>query len=745
MEKRGLSAIQLKYIAIISMVIDHVAWGFVDFYSPLGQVLHVMGRLTIPIMAFFVAEGLKKTSDRRRYLFRMFGFYLISIVPFYLFFSFEYDYRQNYLFDLFLAMAAVVTIDSKRLKTWAKVLLVTLICGISFGVGGWPILPIALVCIFYYADTFKKKCIFTVIAVCFIEVFLMGAIYLNQQIHFMSYDWIWYEKLYFLGFLLALPLLRLYNGQKGKVSLGRYFFYLFYPCHFAVLYAIQELIKLGNPSQAWYLGLQLVAVAIIFFVVVAMFRATPSRAQAGGTLLTVSALVYVVGFFIETVETDLSAVYIGVIIEYIGEASLIVGITWFFSEFCRIGINRIVYYVEIAFGIAVVYLVATARSNHFFYADISLEMSKFNFQHLKLEYGPGFFVFISVFAGVCIALIYALQRVYMKGTAIEKKRVRLMYAAIACPWIAVLINYSGLTGGYEITPLGVVASGSCSMLAFFKYRYFDSVNLARENIMYHSDEGFIVADPKYTIVYYNKIAREMFAGIVAGMSLKDNLDLGRLLSKPKYTKVINSKTYELYLEPIEENGEIQAYAVRVSDMTEHYEYVEKLKRMADTDSLTGLNNRSSMKKQINDFALGGGKGAFFMFDLDKFKDINDTYGHEIGDIVLLGMAKAMKSIAAEADVTCRIGGDEFCMLIKNITDEHVLREKAEGIAAKLSGMINNQLDIDITMSSGGIIFSNISADKIDDVFSEFYRQGDAVLYEAKRNGRNRCEIKKMRE
>ena len=68
---RGLNRTQLKLIAICAMVCDHVAWGFVEFMSPLGQVMHVIGRLTIPIMCFFVAEGFRKTSNVKGYVTRM--------------------------------------------------------------------------------------------------------------------------------------------------------------------------------------------------------------------------------------------------------------------------------------------------------------------------------------------------------------------------------------------------------------------------------------------------------------------------------------------------------------------------------------------------------------------------------------------------------------------------------------------------------------------------------------------------
>ena len=92
-QMKELNRTQLKLIAICAMVCDHLAWGFLDFYTPLAQILHIIGRLTIPIMCFFIAEGYRHTSNLRRYIHRMICFWLISILPFYLFFGDMYEYR----------------------------------------------------------------------------------------------------------------------------------------------------------------------------------------------------------------------------------------------------------------------------------------------------------------------------------------------------------------------------------------------------------------------------------------------------------------------------------------------------------------------------------------------------------------------------------------------------------------------------------------------------------------------------
>lgn len=154
--KLSLNREQLKFIAICSMVIDHVAWGFVEFYSPLGQFLHVLGRLTIPIMCFFIAEGFRKTSNLKAYIERMITFGIIAMIPFYIFFHEEYEYRTNFIFDLLFGLLALTVLESS-FKKRAKVLLMILIFATSLLIGGWPITPTLFIIIFYYGRTFKEK------------------------------------------------------------------------------------------------------------------------------------------------------------------------------------------------------------------------------------------------------------------------------------------------------------------------------------------------------------------------------------------------------------------------------------------------------------------------------------------------------------------------------------------------------------------------------------------------------------
>lgn len=243
-ERFSLTRAQLKYLAILAMVVDHTAWGFVEFMSPLGQAMHLFGRLTLPIMCFFVAEGIKHTSNIKKYILRMAIFAAIAVVPFYLFFHEEYDYRQNIIFDLLLGLLAVVALEHDKFPKWFRICIVVLLFFVSATIGGWVIMPMIYIMVFYFNKDFKNKakwfCFFTVL----LEVVLAILITLNQQYHFSGYDWNIRQWLYLYGFMLALIPLSLYNGQKGQERTGRYFFYLFYPAHFMVLCGIKLLLHI---------------------------------------------------------------------------------------------------------------------------------------------------------------------------------------------------------------------------------------------------------------------------------------------------------------------------------------------------------------------------------------------------------------------------------------------------------------------------------------------------------------------
>ena len=226
----GLNSNQIKLIAIIAMTIDHLTWVLFPGTQQVWYVyaLHMIGRLTAPIMWFFIAEGCYYTRDMKKYMMRLFGFAIIS--------HFAYDFafgipffspsagifnRTSVMWSLALAVVAVAIANSEKIPKAAKVLLVIVVVALGFS-SDWSC--IAVVCPFYlyqHRGDFKLQARDFVI-----WAFVYAAIY-----------FIFLDKLYGvlqLFTLLALPILAKYNGKRGEWKGMKWLFYIFYPADLVI-------------------------------------------------------------------------------------------------------------------------------------------------------------------------------------------------------------------------------------------------------------------------------------------------------------------------------------------------------------------------------------------------------------------------------------------------------------------------------------------------------------------------------
>ena len=185
--------------------------------------------------------------------------------------------------------------------------------------------------------------------------------------------------------------------------------------------------------------------------------------------------------------------------------------------------------------------------------------------------------------------------------------------------------------------------------------------------------------------------------------------------------------------PIKGSDEFQFLAKTYNLMYEaNREQKEQLAYEATHDQLTGIYNRSGY-----DFILKNtdwAASALLLFDADRFKQINDTYGHEMGDRVLRRAAETIRQCFRSQDYVCRIGGDEFAVIMVHMADAHpdLIRDKVSQINQALG-----QPDGDIPpihVSCGAI-----HGDHTNDT-EKYFKQADAALYRVKGNGGNGCEV-----
>lgn len=726
----GLNRTQLKFIAICAMVCDHVAWGFVEFMSPLGQIMHIIGRLTLPIMCFFIAEGFRHTSSRAGYVKRMALFSVVAALPFYLFFHEVYEYRQNIIFDLLLGLLLLVVLEYERFRLWQKVILGAGLFIISAVIGGWVIMPMLYILVFYYVKGFKKQAVWICGLTVTLEIFLIVAVELNRVWHFSHYDWPWYDKLYFLGFMLPLLLLKHYNGEKGKNIIGKYFFYIFYPAHFLTLAAIREVLN-GCTMYEIYVGLHVIALIVCMAILLMVLWAKPSRGQIATLLLVLCGCVYTFGFLVEITSGNTGGYYAATLLQYFGECVLMLAFTMFVAEMCHREIPAFIYALECLCGIFIMWMLLTTRENKIFYTYIGIN-EEGAFPRLVLEYGWGFGVFVVYMAVVCVSCLVICILGIRKAQGVERKRILCTAAAIACPWLPNFVRSTGISGGYEISCFGIMGAAILVGMALIRYGYFDSIAIAGENALSHGQEGIMVINNDHTITYYNDRMQEVFGQLALKQSAYKNKTLEEIFEGRLKVLELNGQIYEMRVEPLKEGGYILGQMLWMLDITEHHSMLTQISDLAHKDSLTGIYNRSYFITLLEEYLKRGGGGSLFMMDLNHFRQINERFGHQAGDEILAKFGEVL--LAQPEDVLCcRIGGDEFCLFYKEAIDAKELEVMAEKILADFRAKLAGEKYADITSVSFGITRILEASDRD---FEQLYSNADKALYVAKNRSKN---------
>jgi diguanylate cyclase (GGDEF)-like protein/PAS domain S-box-containing protein len=224
-----------------------------------------------------------------------------------------------------------------------------------------------------------------------------------------------------------------------------------------------------------------------------------------------------------------------------------------------------------------------------------------------------------------------------------------------------------------------------------------------------------------------------------------------------YKKALSSEEYYVFEDFVDKNKksfygeskltvyyddvECKTYILSITrDVTVRKEYEEKLKKLAYEDFLTGLANRKVFEdklekclNQLNNDTKR--KAAVLLLDIDYFKQVNDRYGHGVGDELLIRVAHILQKSVTENDTVARIGGDEFAILL-----EVERQEEAEEVAQRILGnskekLVVGEYEIDLSISIGIALSANKRGKMLK-------KNADQALYIAKENGRKQYVVYK---
>ncbi|HEP7906393.1 TPA: diguanylate cyclase [Pseudomonas aeruginosa] len=185
-------------------------------------------------------------------------------------------------------------------------------------------------------------------------------------------------------------------------------------------------------------------------------------------------------------------------------------------------------------------------------------------------------------------------------------------------------------------------------------------------------------------------------------------------------------------------GELRGYRGIVRDVSDQIAYQQQLLEMAYRDPLTGLGNRKAFDEQLGQALLRAGSGgselALLYLDLDRFKEVNDRFGHDVGDALLKAVAERVRSTLRQPDKAYRLGGDEFAVLLEDSQENNPQRLAERLLAALIQPLALNGERIDFVTPSIGIALYPRHAGDAEGLV----RAADSAMYQAKRQRNRYC-------
>lgn len=427
-------------------------------------------------------------------------------------------------------------------------------------------------------------------------------------------------------------------------------------------------------------------------------------------------------------------------------------------------------------------------------------MSPVGGSYLERMYGPVFWLLVlTQIAYFFTALMSMFQAMKTVTSVNQRKQMTIavlgIFVLTGFGILDLLINVV-LAEWMPVVPgllaLGILLSDLCFIVSIYRYGMFDLLSLAQRDIFEHMTTGVIVIDENGKVLEINKAAIP-FAHVAKG----EQFEMDRILS-PLHTQ---GEVYEflyryvhhphernqleyamqdaigrhvsIQISPIldnrksllgrvitfhdvselrklvdEMNRKNEALHERnlelISIQEELFQVNQKLEQMAITDALTGCFNRRYLMQQMEHEVLLNVRYripfSVFLFDIDFFKQINDRYGHLVGDEVIKSTADIVRSKLRRTDILARYGGEEFTIYLP-----HTNREQAELLADRIMHAVSSNIveagteQVKITISMGIVSESSeeFSIENPKEYLRDLFSRADAALYKAKNDGRNR--------
>jgi len=317
------------------------------------------------------------------------------------------------------------------------------------------------------------------------------------------------------------------------------------------------------------------------------------------------------------------------------------------------------------------------------------------------------------------------------------------------PWI--VVYQLGLSPhNIDLGPFGIAVSTFFIAVAVFRFGALSSEEVLLYSIFASIDDGVVVLDRDGKISEFNAAAQKIFPWLDAScigkpvsspsdaslFNTPPNQTIEKMVDLPSSTKYYQGKITQIY-EGRSKLGRIYLFR----DVTESQRLMKRLRKFANFDVLTSLYNRRRFMERAERRLSAAQKAqkdiSILMIDVDHFKNVNDQFGHAVGDKALSAVGRVIKRRSKAIGFAGRYGGEEFAVLLQN-TERRQAMEVAEGIRKSIEGIAieKRMIPVKVTVSIG---VSSCSAGESSYNIDALLMAADHALYQAKNRGRNRVE------
>lgn len=468
---------------------------------------------------------------------------------------------------------------------------------------------------------------------------------------------------------------------------------------------------------------------------------------------TAAIAIYCFGSALGLTASTLGELKFWTMVQYIGmPISSPLGLL-FIMKYLGVEVTRTKFAALLILPVTTFLLVATNDLHHLHYHVFNIDPA-LGAPYYYQEIGPWYAIHgIFIFGCMFIAVLLLSSR-WKETAKVYRPQLAALMLGQLIPMVTAFLYLIGLTpAGVDPVPMVLWVTSLLYLWAISSSRLFTIMPVAKDAIFNSINDGVIVLDDSNRMIEFNEAARKNFNALnksLFGMDIRElwngvtgddfavKLDFITAVQEVELTVEQVKRVFQVRISPLGDGKNNKGLLLIFTDITELKKLQAKLEHQAYHDELTGIYNRRAFMKRCEKYLVAATDSSvqfsIILIDIDHFKKVNDTYGHHIGDRVLVHIAEICQSQLNEDQLFARYGGEEFVLALKDCSAseaEHVGNYLREYLKSR--PLVTAEGEIAVTMSLG-------VAEGTENTLQQLLHKADTALYAAKQAGRNQVQV-----